>query len=305
MSRRVLSDTQQRTLGAANEDDHTENVPSMDEFLKLLESSSRPSSGTFTLMDAERRRTGGSTGSREWLTSVVASHQSDLPPNQLREASRDSARERISSSDLLSFLDIFFTSPRAATSSSSESEVSTTELQPKAAEGEEEPTLTPEDETEDKSEPSSTEPTVPAPEESEVTNTRTTSPRTPSTTTASHGYVKVQTWDFLSERGGRGNNHIGNKRVHKLLSQLKESYREIETKQGKTQFVHSIVAYVKSYGGRFLKKDTSRSYVEMTSAQARIKASQCIRENKQLKWTAVDIEDEDDAFMEFYRVYIA
>lgn len=58
-----------------------------------------------------------------------------------------------------------------------------------------------------------------------------------------------------------------------------------------------------SYGGRFLQKDTNGNYFEMTSAQARIKLSQCIRENKQLKWTTVDFEDED-TFMEFYRQYI-
>jgi hypothetical protein len=318
VSRRVFSDTVARTFGA-NEDE-TAKVPSMNEFLSQLGASSRPSSLTFTLEDAERRRflSGGSTGgdSGEWLRGALFSNPStrsaaspaSSPPkpssfhlNQLQAPSQDSARERVASSDSLSFLDIFFSSPRT-TSSSSESDVSETKTQIKATEGEDEPPLAQEeDETEGQSESSPNE-TI-SPQEPVAGTTRTRSQRTPSTTT-SRGYVEVQAYDFLSERGGCGNNHIGNKRVHKLISQLKETYRSIETKQDKTQFVRALVAYVKSYGGRFLTKDTNGNYFEMASAQARTKLSQCIRENKQLMWTAVDIEDEDDAFMAFYWEFI-
>jgi hypothetical protein len=323
VSRRVFSDTVARTFGA-NEYE-TEKVPSVDEFLSQLGTSSRPSSGTFALEDAERRRflSSGSIGSDngEWLRELLSSasarsaaspassppHPSSFPPNQLQGLSQDSARDRVASSDSLSFLDVFsspaflggFSSPRVK-SSSSESDVSKTETQTEATEGENEPPIAQEDEAEEQSEPYPTEtisPQVPV-----VGTTRTRSQQTPSTTT-SRGPVEVTTWDFLTERGGRGNNHIGNKRVHKLLSQLKKTYRRIKSKQGKTHFVHAIVAYVMSYGGRFLQKDTNGNYFEMTSAQARIKLSQCIRENKQLKWTTVDFEDED-TFMEFYRQYI-
>lgn len=124
--------------------------------------------------------------------------------------------------------------------------------------------------------------------------------RTSPTRPKSDGRVcvtEVRRWDILSEKGGKGNNHDGNKRFHKLVTQLKEQYREIETKQVKTAFCRAIVSYVKGYGGRFLKKDSDGRYNEMMPSEARKKTSQCIRENKDLKWTRVAVEDEVVAFM--------
>lgn len=117
--------------------------------------------------------------------------------------------------------------------------------------------------------------------------------KTTKKTSLEREYVEeLQDLDILSERGGLGNHHYGNQRYRKLIEGLKSHYESLDEKTAKTALARKIVAYIKSYGGRFLKKDeaTGQRYV-MTDQEARKKTSQALREKKVLKWTNVDVED--------------
>ena len=98
--------------------------------------------------------------------------------------------------------------------------------------------------------------------------------------------------DILSERGGKANHHIGNKRYRKFVSETKAQYRNIKAKTAKTDLAVYLVNYVHGYGGRFLKKCEDGRYLVMTKAEARKKTSQALRETKQLKWIDGDFEED-------------
>lgn len=108
-------------------------------------------------------------------------------------------------------------------------------------------------------------------------------------TSASRQRVYVDTirdTDVLCGRGGRSNHHPGNKRYRHVISEMKLSYKKMETKSVKTDLSRAIVDHVCKYGGRFIKKEeaTGRYYV-LTRGEARKKTSQALRESKALKWT--------------------
>ena len=72
-----------------------------------------------------------------------------------------------------------------------------------------------------------------------------------------------------------------------MVHSRKAAYREIPVQQrkAKTAFVKSIVNEVNSCGGRFLDlDDVSGKYFVITMEKARKKASQALRETKELKW---------------------
>ena len=98
---------------------------------------------------------------------------------------------------------------------------------------------------------------------------------------------EIQEWDVISGRGGLSNHHTGNRRYRQIVSDVKAMYQTTEAKTGKTDLSRAVVDHVCSYGGRFIKKDsvTGKFYV-LTRTEARRKASQALRETKQLKWTA-------------------
>jgi hypothetical protein len=102
----------------------------------------------------------------------------------------------------------------------------------------------------------------------------------------------VGEWDVLSERGGKANHHIGNKRYRKVVSDMRTMYRDTADKRAKTDLSKSIMEYVGNYGGRFLKKDNDGHYYVMSKAEARRKTSQTLRETNELKWTDVDVEED-------------
>ena len=93
--------------------------------------------------------------------------------------------------------------------------------------------------------------------------------------------------DILGGRGGLSNHHVGNKRFRKIVADMKEMYRETGVKTDKTALSRAIVAFVDSKGGRFLikKANGKGGWRVMTSAEARKKTSQALRETKELKWT--------------------
>jgi hypothetical protein len=91
--------------------------------------------------------------------------------------------------------------------------------------------------------------------------------------------------DILCGRGGKSNHHPGNKKYRLVVSRMKMNYRRMGSKMLKTDLSRAIVEHVYGYGGRFLKydKDTSR-YAVLSSAEARKKTSQALREMKEVKW---------------------
>ena len=65
-------------------------------------------------------------------------------------------------------------------------------------------------------------------------------------------------------------------------------YRSADQKTDKTALSQGIIAYVHSYGGRFLIQDRTANDPQwrvMTTLEARKKTSQALRETKALKWT--------------------
>lgn len=96
----------------------------------------------------------------------------------------------------------------------------------------------------------------------------------------------IRETDVLCGRGGRSNHAPGNKRYRRVISEMKQTYKNTEAKSNKTDLSRAIVDHVCQYGGRFIKKEesTGRYYV-LTRGEARKKTSQALRESKALKWT--------------------
>jgi len=87
--------------------------------------------------------------------------------------------------------------------------------------------------------------------------------------------------DILLGRGGKTNNHFGNKRYRDEVKKMKTAYTSCMTKQEKFNLSKIIVRRVSEYGGRFLKQvgNTDQWYV-IDEFNARKKASQALRESK-------------------------
>jgi len=97
---------------------------------------------------------------------------------------------------------------------------------------------------------------------------------------------RINDTDVLSGRGGKSNNHPGNKRYRQAINDMKLTYSNTKGKLKKTDLSHSIVDHVYQYGGRFIKKDESTDkYFLLTRKEARRKTSQALREHKEIKWT--------------------
>ena len=94
-------------------------------------------------------------------------------------------------------------------------------------------------------------------------------------------------YDVLCGRGGRSNNHTGNKRYRQVVGNIKFMYQQCPAKTIKTDLSKAIVEHCCSYGARFVKKDeVVGKYYVLGKAEARKKASQALRELKALKWSA-------------------
>lgn len=94
--------------------------------------------------------------------------------------------------------------------------------------------------------------------------------------------------DILCGRGGRSNNHAGNKRYRQVVNDMRIMYQNTETKTVKTDLSRAIVEHCCSYGARFLKIDNAAGkYFVLTKGEARKKTSQALRETKDLKWTSM------------------
>ena len=84
--------------------------------------------------------------------------------------------------------------------------------------------------------------------------------------------------DVLLGRGGRTNNHPGNKKYLEAKDSMQERYLAAD-KNGKTPISQELVDIVKGWGGRFLKLDpVSNRWYEIDNTTARKKCSQTLRE---------------------------
>ena len=92
--------------------------------------------------------------------------------------------------------------------------------------------------------------------------------------------------DVLCGRGGKTNNHGGNKRYRQVIDDMKVMYKSTQDKGLKTDLSRAIVEHVYSYGGRFVKRDEKMDrYYVLPKSEARLKTSQALRESKKSKWT--------------------
>ena len=91
-------------------------------------------------------------------------------------------------------------------------------------------------------------------------------------------YVEPTEKDVLLGRGGRSNNHAGNKRYRAEVQNLKSWYMSTSDKDEKTDLSQCLVDYIHSYEGRFLEKDGTGWYI-VPNIVARRKASQALRED--------------------------
>ncbi len=110
----------------------------------------------------------------------------------------------------------------------------------------------------------------------------------------------IQKYDVLSGRGGKSNNHQGNKFYRKLIELKKQEYKSKMTNCEKQAVSESILKEIQCKGGRFLTQQKTKSepgWFVMSSDKAKSKISQALREERNLKWTdhVSGSFDEDDS----------
>jgi len=83
--------------------------------------------------------------------------------------------------------------------------------------------------------------------------------------------------DVLCERGGKGNNHPGNKVYLQQKESMQDEY-EMASKEKKFQMSKVLVAFIHDRGGRFMKRAENGEWYEVDYKTARLKASQSLRD---------------------------
>lgn len=93
-------------------------------------------------------------------------------------------------------------------------------------------------------------------------------------------YVVPTDIDILMGRGGKSNNHPGNKRYREEVHNFRQSYTTLSDKDDKTGMSQLVVETIKSTGARFLELDrTANSWYVVSDIKARRKVSQALRED--------------------------
>jgi hypothetical protein len=88
---------------------------------------------------------------------------------------------------------------------------------------------------------------------------------------------EVGPYDVLCGRSAFALNNVGNRRFRVTVSMALHRYLSTPTRTGKTKVIDSIVASVKSSGGRFLKWRNSQ-WIELDGKQAREKVGHALRD---------------------------
>ena len=93
-------------------------------------------------------------------------------------------------------------------------------------------------------------------------------------------YVVPTDIDILMGRGGKSNNHPGNKRYREEVQNFRQSYNTLSDKDDKTNMSRLVVETIKSTGARFLELDrTNSSWYVVSDIKVRRKVSQALRED--------------------------
>jgi len=92
---------------------------------------------------------------------------------------------------------------------------------------------------------------------------------------------KPQNNDVVCGRGGLSNNHPGNRLFRRLVQANKELYKEAVSVDHKQMLIFSIGAAVHNVGGRFVQKEDSGQWIQISSDQAVAKIVQALRDTQQ------------------------
>lgn len=84
--------------------------------------------------------------------------------------------------------------------------------------------------------------------------------------------------DVLFGRGGRINEHPGNKKFRAIVNTYKNHYNNQRSKREKRKIINEVIDRIKSMGGNFLEKGPSGNYIEQKREKAFKKTSQALRE---------------------------
>jgi hypothetical protein len=89
--------------------------------------------------------------------------------------------------------------------------------------------------------------------------------------------------------------HFSNKLFRQLVAEMKETYRNTEDKESKTDFSLTIVQHICQNGGRFVKNDIAVGmYFLLSKTEARAKVSQALRENRGGKRSGASEDSDSD-----------
>jgi len=84
--------------------------------------------------------------------------------------------------------------------------------------------------------------------------------------------------DVLFGRGGRINEHPGNKKFRAIVNTYKNHYNNQRSKREKRKIINEVIDRIMSMGGIFLEKGPSGNYIEQKREKAFKKTSQALRE---------------------------
>ncbi|KAL7567844.1 hypothetical protein ACA910_000585 [Epithemia clementina (nom. ined.)] len=119
---------------------------------------------------------------------------------------------------------------------------------------------------------------LPKPPAEKPTLEANASARKPNSYSASPRFVEPNDLDVLLGRGGRTNNHPGNKTYLEVKDRMQSRYLAAD-KNGKTPISQELVDIVHGWGGRFLKLEPGENrWFEVDEITARKKCSQTLRE---------------------------
>jgi hypothetical protein len=107
----------------------------------------------------------------------------------------------------------------------------------------------------------------------ETSNTR----RTPVSSARVVAHFELRDADVLCQRGGEANRHPGNQMYLFKRDELQPVYKATTCDRIKRQISETLINYVHSNGGRFIKRDGDH-WVEISDSKAREKASQALRD---------------------------
>lgn len=92
--------------------------------------------------------------------------------------------------------------------------------------------------------------------------------------------AELLNWDIICGGDEGFDSHAGNIRFQQILSKMRSTFVNMDSKASKKKLVKDVDEFIQSYGGRFLRVDEASGMLRiMTTAEARNKISRSLREN--------------------------